>query len=397
VTGFSPEGLKAIRDWLRGYVDGGKLPGALVLVARHGEIALLETVGSRWAEAGEPLEPDTIFRLHSMTKPVTAVAALILADEGELAPDDPVSRFIESFGSLTVNRLGGGEDIDAVSAERAMTVHHLLTHTSGLTYGEGNPGAVSRLYEERRTDFGPDDGPLAEIVDRLAEIPLLCQPGTSWCYGVSTDVLGRVIEVASGVPLDHFLHERILEPLGMTDTSFRVPAEKLERFAALYEATSEGGLRLLETPASSPLAGEVTTLSGGAGLISTAGDYFRFAEMLRRGGTLDGVHVLAEETVRLMTSDRLGRDLAAMGQATFNETAMDGVGFGLGVSVVLDPSRTAWRSAWGEFAWGGYASTAFWVDPEHEVTVVFLTQVIPSDRYPIRGELRALVADALES
>ncbi len=277
-----------------------------------------------------------------------------------------------------------------------MTVQHLLTHTSGLTYGEGNPGAVSRLYERHRTDFGPQDGPLAEVVERLAGIPLLHQPGTAWGYGVSTDVLGRVIEVASGLPLDRFLDERVLGPLGMTDTSFRVPPEKLGRFAALYEATPDGGLRLLETPSSGPQAGEVTTFSGGAGLVSTADDYFRFAELLRRGGAVDGVRLLEESTVRLMTSDRLGRDLAAMGQATFNETAMDGVGFGLGVSVVVDPSRTAWRSARGEFAWGGYASTAFWVDPEHDATVVFLTQVVPSDRYPIRGELRALVADALE-
>jgi len=294
-----------------------------------------------------------------------------------------------------VNRRGTGDELDPVPAETPMTVRHLLTHTSGLTYGEGNPGAVARLYEECRTDFGPDDGPLSEVVERLAAIPLLFEPGTAWGYGVSLDVVGRVVEVASGLPLDRFVEERIVGPLGLVDTGFAVPPEKLGRLAALYEATPDELLALLESPAESPYAGEVSTFSGGAGLVSTAEDFFRIAELLRRGGELDGVRLLREETVRLMTGDRLGRDLSALGQLTFNETATTGVGFGLGVSVVVDPARTAWRSFAGEFAWGGYGSTAFWVDPVHDVTTVFLTQVIPSDRYPLRAELRSLVADAL--
>jgi len=395
VAGFDPAGLDAVRAWMRSWVDGGRLPGALTLVARGGRVAFLEGCGLRDVEAARPIEEDTIFRIYSMTKPVTAVAAMILVQEGALGLDDPVSRYISSFEHLTVNRFGAGDEIVADPATRPMTVRHLLTHTSGLTYGEGNPGAVSRLYEEHWTDFGPDDGPLSEIVERLATIPLLFDPGEAWNYGVSTDVLGRVIEVASGRPLDAFMRDRVLGPLGMDDTSFRIRPEKRERFAALYGATERGGLQLLESPTSNPYVEEVTTLSGGAGLLSTARDYLRFAEMLRRGGTVDRARVLEEESVRQMTTNHLRGDLAATGQTSFNETTTAGVGFGLGVSVVIDPSRTAWRSSLGEFAWGGYASTAFWVDPVHEVTTVFLTQLIPSDRYPIRGELHELVADAL--
>jgi len=394
-AGLSLEGIRAIEGWMRGYVDAGLLPGALALVARHGNVALLQAYGSRDVERGAPVGDDTIFRIYSMTKPVTAVAALILFEEGALGLDDPVARSIPSFENLTVDRGVSGDRIDAEPLAREMTVRHLLTHTSGLTYGEGTPGAISRLYEQRGTDFGPTDGPLAEIVDRLATIPLLFQPGDAWNYGVSSDVLGRVIEVAAGMPLDVFMRTRIFEPLGMIDTCFALPADKLDRFAALYMPDPGGGLELIETPASSPHVGDVTTFSGGAGLLSTATDYLRFAEMLRRRGELEGVRVLERATVDLMTSNQLPSDLAEMGQASFNETETNGVGFGFGVSVVVDPTRTAWRSSLGESAWGGYASTAFWVDPTNDVTVVFMTQLIPSDRYPIRGELRALVRDAL--
>lgn len=396
-AGFSRAGLDAVRAWMRSYVEAGHLPGALTLIARDGRVALFEPCGVRSIETGEPFERDTVVRLHSMTKPVTAVAAMILEQEGALALDDPVSRFVPAFAHLTVNRLGAGDAIDAVSGTQAMTVEHLLTHTSGLTYGEGNPGAVSRRYVERATDFGPDDGPLARIVERLAPIPLLFEPGTAWNYGVSLDVLGRVVEVASKQRLDRFMRERIFEPLRMVDTGFQVARDAVGRFASLYEARTDGGLELLEAPGSGPTIRPVTTFSGGSGLVSTASDFFRFAEMLRRGGEFDGVRILEEATVRRMVTNRLPGDLATMGQQTYNETTTDGIGFGLGMSVVVDPTRTAWRSAGGEFAWGGYASTAFWVDPVHDVTVIFLTQVIPSDRYPLRGELRALVADALAS
>jgi CubicO group peptidase (beta-lactamase class C family) len=296
--------------------------------------------------------------------------------------------------------LPGGRHLDETESLRhPVTVRHLLTHTAGLTYGatygDGAADPVARRYAELRTDFGPDDGPLDEVVERLATIPLLTQPGSAWTYGVSTDVLGRVMEVVSGQSLTDLLGDVVLDPLGMKDTGFRVPESALPRFSALYEATENGPLRLVERPGDSPQAGTVTTQSGGAGLVSTAQDYFRFAEMLRLGGRLGSVRVLRPETVAQMTRNQLRGDLASMGQPTFNETAMDGVGFGLGVSVVVDPGLAAWQSSLGEFAWGGYASTAFWVDPVHAVTVVFLTQVTPSDRNAIRSELRALVHRAL--
>jgi len=394
-AGFDPVGLAAVRRWMRASVDHGWLPGASTLIARHGQVELFETYGARDLEQMAPLQHDTLFRIYSMTKPVTSVAAMILVERGELGLDDPVQTLIPSFSVLTVNRDGAGDTLEPEPLRVPITVRHLLTHTSGLTYGEGNPGAVSRAYVERRTDFGASDGPLAEVVDRLATIPLLFQPGTSWAYGVSTDVLGRVVEVVSGQPLDAFMHAHIFEPLGMLDTSFQVGPGQVERFAALYEVAEGNRLTCVESPESSPQTGAVSTLSGGAGLVSTASDYLCFAEMLRLGGSLDGVRVLVPQTVHAMVSNQLPGDLAEMGQPTFNETSMDGVGFGLGVAVVVDPSRSIWRSSPGEFAWGGYASTAFWVDPVHDVSVVFMTQVMPSDHYPIRAELRSLVLDAL--
>jgi CubicO group peptidase (beta-lactamase class C family) len=272
-----------------------------------------------------------------------------------------------------------------------MTIFHLLTHTSGLTYGFGNTGAVARLYEERSTDFAPTDGPLAEVVERLAELPLVHHPGEGWNYGVSTDVLGRVVEVASGLPLDRYFAERILGPLGMTETGFSARTDQALRLASLYGP----GLELLEAAATSPLLGRVTTLSGGAGLVSTIDDYLRFAELLCREGELEGVRLLRGETVREMCRNHLAGDLAAVGLPTTNETIAEGVGFGLGVSVVIDPSRTEWRCSLGEVAWGGYASTAFWVDPVNGLSVVFMTQLLPSSSNRVRGELRELVYDTL--
>ena len=245
---FRADGLESIRGWLRSYVDDGRLPGAAVLIARNGRIALFQGYGHKSVESRAPIERDTIYRIYSMTKPVTAAAAMALIEDGALSLDAPVARYIPAFERLTVNRCGAGDRLDARPAERAMTILHLLTHTSGLTYGEGNPGAVARLYERQRTDFGPNDGPLADVVDRLAGIPLLFEPGAAWNYGVSSDVLGRVIEIASGRPLDVFIEERILTPLRMTDTGFRVPDAKLNRLASLYQATPNDRFTLLSRP-----------------------------------------------------------------------------------------------------------------------------------------------------
>lgn len=382
----------AITAWVTGYVSSGRLPGAVVLVQQGRQPPLLLAVGQADLEAGRPCTPETVFRIYSMTKPVTAAAAMTLVDEGLLDVDDPVSRFVPSFAAPTVSR---GAELDRVPATRSMTVRHLLTHTSGLTYGDPDGGPVERRYLDLATDFGPQDGPLAEVVDRLAGIPLVAEPGTRWTYGVSLDVLGRVLEVAAGQSLDQLFRSRLLDPLGMTDTGFAPEPVARQRLAALYEVDGDG-LRLLEAPADTPVAEQVTTLSGGAGLLSTASDYGRFARMLLDGGRAqDGCQVLSAAAVRQLMSNQLPGDLGAAGQGRFNETPTAGVGFGYGGSVVIDPSVTAWTTSPGEYAWGGYASTAFWVDRTRDLLVVLMTQVIPSDHHPLRAELRRLVAQQL--
>src|SRR5215831_17981535 len=263
-TGLSPAGLAAIRQWVEEYVDSGRLPGAHVLIARRGRTALSFACGRRSIEHDVPLARDSIFRIYSMTKPVTAAAAMRLVEEGVLSLDDPVSRFIPAFADVTVNRFGGsGDRLAASQADMPMTVYHLMTHTSGLTYGE-NEGVVAELYRENHTDFRPHDGPLAEVVERLASIPLLFEPGTAWNYGVSSDVLGRVIEVASGMPLDRWVFDSVLAPLRMTDTSFRVPPTKLGRVATIYEADG-GSLVPVDLSGEQGIPPERLTLSGGGG------------------------------------------------------------------------------------------------------------------------------------
>jgi CubicO group peptidase (beta-lactamase class C family) len=393
-TGLSPAGLGAIRQWAEDYVDSGRLPGAHVLIARRGRTALSFACGRRSIEQDVPLARDSIFRIHSMTKPVTAAAAMRLVEENLLSLDDPVSRFIPSFADVTVNRFGGsGDRLAASPADVPMTVWHLMTHTSGLTYGEGSEGIVAELYRRNRTDFTPHDGPLAEVVERLAPIPLLFEPGTAWNYGVSSDVLGRVIEVASGMPLDRWVFDSILAPLRMTDTSFQVPPTKLDRVATTYLADG-ASMAPVDLAAEHGIPTEQLTLSGGGGLFSTARDYLQFAEMLRRGGTLGRVRILREMSVHLMTRNHLRGDIAAR-SADPADAGMTGVGYGFGISTVIDPSRTEWRTSMGQLAWGGYAGTFFFIDPESDVTAVFMTQLMPWNRHPTRSELRALVADAL--
>ena len=346
-------------------------------------------------EANQPMQTDTILRFYSMTKPITAVAVLMLYEEGCFQLDDPVTEFIPGIKDLRVYVSGEGDDMATEPLCQPMTLHHLLTHTSGLTYGFGEEGPIPELYQRHHTDFDDHDGPLEAVVERLAQIPLQFQPGTRWNYGVSFDVLGRVVEVVSGQPLDRFFQERIFKPLDMVDTGFAVPQDQLHRFAALYERTEEKSLSLLEAPGDSTLIDTVETFSGGGGLVSTLGDYFRFAEMMRRKGELDGVRLLGRKTVEYMTCNHLPGDLADMGQPVFTETSYEGIGFGLGVSVMLNPAEAKVMGSPGEYAWGGYASTAFWIDPQEDMTVIFLTQLIPSSAYQIRRQLRVLTYQAL--
>jgi CubicO group peptidase (beta-lactamase class C family) len=394
-VGLSSERLGRIRPWLRGYLETDKLPGATTLVARHGKIVFCESEGFRDLEASKPMTTDTILRFYSMTKPITSVALMMLYEAGLFQLDDPVSEFIPSFKNTRVYVSGDTHDMVCEPLKTPITLHHLLTHTSGLTYGFGNQGPVSQLYQENHTDFSTHDGLLERVVERLARIPLEFQPGHRWNYGVSTDVIGRVVEVVSGQSLNAFFQNKILDPLGMVDTGFAVPKEKANRLAALYVKNEKSDLSLHESPQESPMIDSVETFSGGGGLVSTVADYFRFTEMLRRKGELDGERLLGRKTIEFMTTNHLSGDLADMGQPTFNETTYEGIGFGLGFSVMLDPAKARLMGTPGEYAWGGYASTAFWIDPQEDMTVIFLTQLIPSSAYPIRRELRILTYQAL--
>jgi CubicO group peptidase (beta-lactamase class C family) len=394
-VGLSSERLRRIRPWLRGYLETGKIPGATTLVARHGKIVFCESEGFRDLETSKPMTADTILRFYSMTKPITSVALMMLYEEGLFQLDDPVSEFIPEFKNTRVYVSGDTDDMVCEPLKTPITLQHLLTHISGLTYGFGNPGPISQLYQENHTDFGTHDGLLEIVVERLARIPLEFQPGHRWNYGVSTDVIGRVVEVVSGQSLNAFFQKKILDPLGMVDTGFAVPRGKADRFAALYVKNEKSDLSLHESPQESPVIDAVETFSGGDGLVSTVADYFRFTEMLRCKGELDGGRLLGRKTIEYMTTNHLSGDLADMGQPTFNETTYEGIGFGLGFSVMLDPAKARLMGTPGEYAWGGYASTAFWIDPQEDMTVIFLTQLIPSSAYPIRRELRVLTYQAL--
>ncbi|OQY05001.1 MAG: serine hydrolase [Desulfobacteraceae bacterium 4572_123] len=393
--GLSKERLGRIRTWMQRYIDEAKLPGATTLVARHGEVAFSQTLGYGDLEKKKPLTQDSILRFYSMTKPVTAVAVMMLYEQGIFQLDDPLSAFIPAFRDMKVYQSGPAENPVTKPADKSITIRELMTHTSGLTYGMENEGAVPELYLKWKTEFNPNNGPLEAVVNRLAKIPLEFQPGSRWEYSVSFDVLGRLVEIISGKSLDIFFREHIFEPLGMIDTGFHVPESKLDRFVSLYERTQESDLSLVERGEDSPLVDAVETLSGGGGLVSTLDDYFRFTEMLRRKGELDGQRLLGRKTVEFMTCNHLPGDLADMGQPTFCETTYEGIGFGLGISVMLDPAKAKIVGTPGEYAWGGYASTAFWIDPVEDLTVIFLTQLIPSSAYPIRRELRVLTYQAL--
>ncbi|MEN8244929.1 MAG: serine hydrolase domain-containing protein [Thermodesulfobacteriota bacterium] len=393
--GLSSSRLQQIKTWMQKYIEDGKLPGATTLVARHGQVVFCETIGYGDMESSKLMARDSILRFYSMSKPITAVAIMMLYEQGLFQLDTPLGDYIPAFKHMQVYCSGSGDNITTEPATTPITIHHLLTHTAGLTYGVENQGGVPGLYTEKRTDFYPDDGPLAAVVDRLAEIPLEFEPGSRWEYSVSFDVLGHLVEVISGQTLNVYLKKNIFDPLGMKDTGFFVPESEQDRFVSLYQCTPGARLVLMESAADSPLTSPVETLSGGGGLVSTLKDYFCFTEMLRNKGALNGHRILGRKSVELMTCNHLPGDLADMGQPTFCETPYDGIGFGLGMSVLLDPAKSKILGTPGEYAWGGYASTAFWVDPVEDMIVIFLTQLIPSGAYPIRRELRVLTYQAL--
>jgi len=395
--GFAPDRLARIDRFLQDkYVGAGRLPCAQLLLARNGETVHQTVLGQQDPERGVALTEDTVFRIYSMTKPVTSVALMQLVEEGLIALDDPVAKHIPEWANLGVFSAGAGP-FATTPAARPMQVADLLKHTSGLTYGFQNRTNVDAAYRQQKVEdmFGGYD--LDGMIAALAKLPLEFSPGEAWNYSVSTDVVGYLVQKLSGKPLAQALQERIFDPLKMADTGFSVREDQRGRFAACYEAVPGGKMKLQDDPATSPFLGAPKLYSGGGGLVSTAADYMRFARMLLNGGELDGARILAPKTIRLMASNHLpgGADLTQMSRSAFSESTNAGIGFGLGFAVVFDPPRTLIPCSMGEFYWGGMASTAFWVDPVEQVTAVFMTQLIPSMTYPVRRELRTLVYSAL--
>jgi CubicO group peptidase (beta-lactamase class C family) len=397
-VGLSSPRLARIGEHLERYIDAGKLAGTLTLIARRGQVAYFEPRGHLEIERRRPMTRDAVFRIYSMTKPITAVGLMMLYEQGRFQLDDPVHRFIPAWKDLGVFVSGNHPVFKTAPVERPMTIRDLLTHTSGLTYGFMERTNVDAAYRKLGVaDRARPRYTLRDMVETLAQLPLEFSPGTRWNYSVSTDVVGYLIEVISGQPLDAYLREHVLEPLDMRDTGFVVHDGQIPRFAANYERQADGTLKLLDDPEQSQYR-ECTFFSGGGGLLSTTPDYFRFTAMLRNRGELDGVRLLGRKTVELMTTNHLpgGRELTELAQAgMFTETAYAGVGFGLGFSVMQSPVRGHILGTPGEYAWGGAASTAFWIDPAEDLIVIFMTQLMPSSSYPVRRELRVLTYAAL--
>lgn len=397
-VGMSSERLARIDRHFRSYVEDGRLPGWQVVVARRGQVVHHSCHGHRDVEAGVPVTEDTIWRIYSMTKPITAVLALQLWEEGAFELNDPVAKYIPSFAHTKVWRSGSVNNPVLEPQTETMRVWQLFAHTAGLTYGFMYNHPVDELYRRAGFEWGiPKDQDLAGVCDVLAGLPLLFQPGSEWSYSMGLDVLGRVLEVVSGQPLDDLLRCRLLEPLGMHETTWHVPEEHHDRLARLYGAHPATRLAIPLDMMGDAAKTPPPAFLGGGGLQSTAHDYQRFVQMLVRGGELDGVRILSPRTVRYMSSNHLpgNADLTAFGRPLFAETTFDGVGFGLGVSVTIDPVKGRVPGNAGEFAWGGAASTAFWVDPVDDLTVTFFTQLLPSSTHPLRSQLKQMVYQAM--
>lgn len=409
--GFDQARLQRVGAVGRRYVADGKLPFSMVQVARDGRVVYRDDHGLADVEAGRPITDDAIVRIYSMTKPITSIALMQLYEAGEVLLEDPISAFLPDFADLQVWDGGTAEAPRTRPAASIPTVAEVLTHQSGFTYGFMFQHPVDAMY--RAVGLGNltvPDYDLDEGMARLARIPLLFDPGTAWNYSVSTDVVGKLVEVISGRPLDRYLAEEILDPLGMVDTGFHVDDSRAGRFVdnhspaaaiAQLNGTAPDGdpaaLVCIDKAERSPYRNPATFLSGGGGMVSTMADYQRFCDMLLNGGELDGQRVIGPRTLAYMTRNHIrdGRTLNEAGQSTFAEVTQRGMGFGLGFSPVLDAAANGCVTNDGEYSWGGAASTAFWIDPVERITVVFLTQLLPSSTYPIRRQLRAAVYQAL--
>ena len=415
IVGMSGARLTRVSTWMQEQVQQERLAGCSVLIGRRGKIAFAEATGLADQSLQSSFELETIVRIYSMTKAVTTVAAMMLYEQGAFQLDDPVAAYLPEFSDTPVWLGGSAKLSDVEPQQTAMTIRHLMTHTSGLTYGFMQTNVVDEAYRKAHIEFPGTAASLAELVQTVAAQPLICQPGSSWNYSVSTDVLGRLVEVWSGQTLDEFFNERIFLPLAMLETGFHVSAENHDRFAALYaplsgggmssvakkpdasEVALRGGLKLTEGSTDSRFLQPTQLYSGGGGLTGSIGDYARFCQMLLNGGVLDEQRLLGRKTVEYMRLNQLpdNKDMAAMGQPVWSETSYDGIGFGLGFAVVIDPVKAHIITSPGEHHWGGAASTFFWLDPAEDLFTVFFTQLMPSSTYPIRRELRTRVYQAL--
>jgi CubicO group peptidase (beta-lactamase class C family) len=397
-AGMSKAALDRVETHLKQrYIDAGRFPGTQLMVYRRGKVVHSTVQGFADLERKVPVKDDTIFRIYSMTKPITSVAFMMLLEEGRVALDEPVHKYIAEWKDLGVFVAGTAPNFLTRPPARPMQIVDLLRHTSGLTYGLQQRSNVDAAYrEEKVADMVPGKT-LEDMIADLARIPLEFSPGEAWNYSVSIDVLGYLIGRISGKPFHQFLKERIFDPLGMIDTDFHVPAEKAHRLAACYSNNPPGKMKLYDDPAKSFYLAPPTLYSGGGGLCSTASDYLTFCRALLNGGELGGARLLGPKTVKLMASNHLpgGAYLPELSRSMFSEATLDGVGFGLGFAVTMDPAKTLLAGSADEYYWGGMASTAFWIDPAEELITVFMTQLVPSSSYPVRRELRTMVYAAI--
>ena len=396
-AGMSKAAFDRLDDHLKDkYIDAGRFPGTQLLVYRRGKVVHSAVQGFADVERKAPVKDDTIFRIYSMTKPITSVAFMMLVEEGRVALDEPVHKYIPEWKNLGVFQAGIAPAFLTKPPSRPMLIVDLLRHTSGLTYGFQQRSNVDAAYREAKIGEVVKAGTLDSMIDDLAKIPLEFSPGEAWNYSVATDVIGYLVGKISGKPFEQFLKERIFNPLGMNDTDFFVPAAKAHRLAACYQA-EKGAMTLQDDPTKSSFLAPPSLISGGGGLCSTAADYLTFCRALLNGGELGGVRLIGPKTLALMTSNHLpgGRDLPEMSRSLFSEAAYNGIGFGLGFSVTMNPAQTLIPGSAGEYAWGGAATTSFWIDPAEELIAIFMTQVLPSSAYPVRRELRTMVYSAI--
>ncbi|MCW3847780.1 beta-lactamase family protein [Sphingomonas sp. LB-2] len=396
--GFESGRLERLDAFMKArYLDTGLLPHAQILVARNGEIVHFSHQGPA-REGGSPVDETTLFRIASMTKPVTSIAFMMLLEQGLVALDTPVHHVLPELKGIGVYDGGGaGVPFKTKPTAEPMRMVDLLRHTSGLTYSFQNRSNIDFAHREGKIENWWGNLDLDGFVAALGKLPLEFSPGTAWNYSVSTDVLGLVVQRIAGIPLDRFFEERIFMPLGMHDTFFAVPAGKLDRLADCWTIAPDGKRVMYDRGAESLWATPPTQVSGGGGLVSSALDYHRFNTMLLNGGALDGARIVSRKTIELMTMNHLpgGSDLASMSTSLFSETTNAGVGFGLGFAVTMDPARALLPGSAGEYYWGGMFSTAFFVDPVERITMVFMTQVSPSTIFTIRRELKTLIYSAL--